>query len=135
MPKTQDNKRFLKRMALWMHISNERVNVGWNVYLAPYISMLYYLSLMEIVVAKLFPDLFMSATELAVASYIAFIWISYRFGKRHEHMEVVRKRSHLQTFEQVEAMENRIRQQRDADIHKRLDALEGKVRRQRRARK
>lgn len=122
MPKAHDHKSFLSRMALRMHIGNERVNVGWNVYLAPYISMLYYLSLMEIVVAKLFPDFFPSATMLAVASYFAFIWISYLFGKRHERMEVLRKKMHAQRNEiyfmdgrkQMEVLREKVREKKNA---------------------
>jgi Flp pilus assembly protein TadB len=86
------------RLAIWMHNNNKRVNIGWNVYLSPYISMLYYLSLMEIVVAKLFPDLFTSSTALAVASYVAFLWLSYHLGKRYERLE---------------ALQNRLRRQRN----------------------
>jgi positive regulator of sigma E activity len=93
MLKEKDHKH-LGKIAVLLHIGNERVNVGWNVYLSPYISMLYYLSLMEIVVAKLFPDLFLSATSLAVVSYLAFIWLSYHLGKRHERIEALRKKLH-----------------------------------------
>ena len=91
MLKIKDHKH-LRRAAIGLHILNERVNVGWTIYLSPYISMLYYLSLMEIVVAKLFPDLFTSATALAAASYLAFIWLSYALGKRHERVEELHKR-------------------------------------------
>ena len=84
------------RTAVWMHNINKRVNTGWTVYLAPYISMLYYLSLMEIVVAKLFPDLFTSATALAVASYAAFLWLSYHLGRRYEQLEALQKRMRKQ---------------------------------------
>ena len=80
------------RIAIWMHNNNKRINTGWNVYLSPYISMLYYLSLMEVVVAKLFPDLFTGATALAAASYVAFLWLSYHLGRRHERLEALQKR-------------------------------------------
>jgi len=86
------NHKHLQKIAIHLHIVNERINVGWNVYLSPYISMLYYLSLMEIVVAKLFPDLFLSATSLAIISYLAFIWLSYHLGRRHERVEALHKR-------------------------------------------
>ncbi len=69
---------------------------------------------MEIVVAKLFPDLFISATSLAVFSYLAFIWLSYQLGERHER---------------VEALKKRMRKQMDADMHLQIDALERKMRR------
>jgi hypothetical protein len=91
MVKIEDHKH-LKYAAIALHIINERVNVGWTTYLSPYISMLYYLSLMEIVVAKLFPDLFTSATALAAASYAAFLWLSYHLGRRHERLEALQKR-------------------------------------------
>jgi positive regulator of sigma E activity len=119
MPKTKDHKH-LQKIALIFHILNERVNVGWTIYLSPYISMLYYLSLMEIVVAKLFPDLFTSATALAVASYIVFIWLSYSLGKRHERMT---------------ALEKKMRRQMEEDTRIRLAALEKKMRRRREGRK
>ncbi len=91
MVKIEDHKH-LKYAAVALHIINERVNVGWTIYLSPYISMLYYLSLMEIVVAKLFPDLFTSATALAAISYILFIWLSYHLGRRHERVEALHQR-------------------------------------------
>ena len=91
MPNIPQNAH-LRRIAIFMHVYNQRVNVGWSVYLAPYISMLNYLALMEIVVAKLFPDLFTSATALAVASYAAFIWLSHALGRRHERVEALNRR-------------------------------------------
>lgn len=87
----KDHKH-LQMAAIGLHIINERVNAGWTIYLSPYISMLYYLSLMEIVVAKLFPDLFTSATALAAISYFLFIWLSYALGKRHERVEALHRR-------------------------------------------
>ena len=93
------NHKYLNRTAVWLHIKNENINVGWNAYLAPYISMLYYLSLMEIVIAKLFPDLFTSATSIAVASFIAFVWLSYLLGARHKRVETLRKRMRMRKAE------------------------------------
>jgi hypothetical protein len=119
MPKAKDRQR-LQKIALVFHIINERVNVGWTIYLSPYISMLYYLSLMELVVAKLFPDLFTSATALAVASYFAFIWLSYTLGKRHERLS---------------ALEKKMRKQMEEDMRIRLAALEKKMRKEREGRR
>ncbi|VVB76796.1 Uncharacterised protein [uncultured archaeon] len=79
----------LNRIAIWMHVENGRVNSGYNNYLAPYLNMLYFLSVVELIVAKLFPNLVLHTLTLAVFSYIIFVWLSYSLGKRHEEMEAL----------------------------------------------
>ncbi|MGC8568037.1 MAG: hypothetical protein ACP5RP_01180 [Candidatus Micrarchaeia archaeon] len=73
-----------EKFVLHAHLANERITNGWSYYISPYFSMFYYISIPEILIAKIFPKLFTSSILLGVISYIVLLLLSYHMGIRHE---------------------------------------------------
>jgi hypothetical protein len=82
----------LHKAAVRLHDFNRTTHRGWETYINPYLTMLWYISIPEIIMAKFFPDLLTSATLLAAVSFAAMIVASYVLGKRHEHFDRYLKR-------------------------------------------
>ncbi len=81
------NMKKLHNAAVRLHNFNKATHSGWETYINPYLSMIWYISIPELIMAKFFPDLLASATLLAVVSFAAMIVLSYALGKRHEHFD------------------------------------------------
>jgi len=77
----------LHKAAVRLHDFNRTTHRGWETYINPYLTMLWYISIPEIIMAKFFPDLLASATLLAAVSFAAMIALSYALGKRHERFD------------------------------------------------
>jgi len=70
-----------------IHTINNRVQWGWTHWLSPYIAMISVVSIIEILMAKLFPSLLFSATALNALLLFSIVYFSYWFGKNHEKFE------------------------------------------------
>ncbi len=64
---------------------------GWNNYLSPFIGMAYYITVPELVIAKLFPEFLVGSSFAAVVSFFIIAFMSYRLGIRHEKIEKSKK--------------------------------------------
>jgi len=70
-----------------LHNVNNKVQWGWSHWLSTYISMLSAISIIEILIAKLFPSFLLKATALNIILLIALVYVSYWLGKKHEEFE------------------------------------------------
>lgn len=78
------NSKYVKETA---HDLNNRVQWGWSHWISPYISMLSVVSIIEILIAKLFPQSIVNGTILNFILLLLILYASYWFGKHHEDYE------------------------------------------------
>lgn len=80
---TEYQKNFQERM----HKANIRVSKGYSMYISSYLTLASLISIPTTIIAKLFPELTLGASGMAILSFMVLVFVSWWLGKRYEKME------------------------------------------------
>jgi hypothetical protein len=75
------------------HIKNatERIRIGWSMSISPWVSPAAYVSIPELIFAKLFgsePEVLLGSVGLAIVSYVILLVLAYHLGKPRKKKKV-----------------------------------------------